>query len=69
LSSSSTVKIWTKSGTNDSSNLYMNWPEQFWLDDADCAWLKDDSQPRKTIDAICYGISGLLYVPNLDDIP
>jgi len=69
LSGSSTVKIWTKSGTNDNNDLYMNRTTQFWLDNQDCAYLRDDSQPRKTIDAICYGITGLMYIPNLDDIP
>ena len=69
LSGSSTVQIWTKSGTNDSKNLYMDRTVEFWNDNMDCAYLRDDSQPRKTIDAICYGINGQLYVPNLEQIP
>ena len=69
LNGSSTVKIWTKTGTDDSSNLYMDRTLEFWSDTKDCAYLRDDSQPRKTIDAICYGINGLLYTPNLDQIP
>ena len=69
LSGSSTVKIWTKTGTDDSTNLFMDSSVEFWNDNMDCAYLRDDSQPRKTIDAICYGIEGLFYTPNLDQIP
>lgn len=69
LNGNSTVKIWTKTGTNDSNNLYMNLTVQFWNDVSDCAYLRDDSKPRKTIDAICYGFDGLLYAPILDEIP
>lgn len=69
LNGNSTVKIWTKTGTNDSNNLYMNLTVQFWNDITDCAYLRDDSQPRKTIDAICYGINGLFFTPSLDEIP
>lgn len=69
LNGSSTVKIWTKTGTDDNNNLYMDLSVEFWNDITDCAYLRDDSKPRKTIDAICYGIDGLLYVPVLDETP
>jgi hypothetical protein len=69
LNGNTTVKIWTKTGTDDSLNIYMDSSVQFWNDTKDCAYLRDDSQPRKTIDAICYGINGQLYIPNLDQIP
>ena len=69
LNGNSTVKIWTKTGTNDSNNLFMNQTVEFWNDVSDCAYLRDDSKPRKTIDAICYGISGLFFAPISDQIP
>jgi hypothetical protein len=69
LNSNITVKIWTKTGTNDSSNLYMDRTVEFWNDVTDCAYLRDDSKPRKTIDAICYGLNGLLFIPILDEAP
>jgi hypothetical protein len=69
LNGNSTVKIWTKTGTNNSSNLYMDLTVEFWNDVSDCAYLRDDSKPRKTIDAICYGFNGLFYAPSLEEIP
>ena len=66
LNGNTTVKIWTKTGTNDSTNLYMDRTDEFWNNVSDCAYLRDDSQPRKTIDAICYGISGLFFAPSSD---
>lgn len=69
LSAGSTVKVWTKAGTNDSTNLYMGLDTEFWNDHKDCAYLRDDSHPRKSIDAICYGFDGSFYVPRLDLSP
>jgi hypothetical protein len=69
LNANSTVKVWTKVGTDDSSNLYMDLDMEFWNNSTDCAYLRDDSRPRKTIDAICYGFDGTYYVPRLDISP
>lgn len=69
LKANSTVKVWTKVGTDDSSNLYMNLEVEFWANVRDCAYLRDDSHPRKTIDAICYGFTGSFYAPILSETP
>lgn len=61
LSVGATVKIWTKHGDNNSTNIYMDREIEFWNDSTDCAYLKDDS--RKTIDGVCYGNNGLFYSP------
>jgi hypothetical protein len=63
LSVSATVKIWTKHGDDNSTNIYMDLENEFWNDSKDCAWLKDDSDPRKTIDGVCYGTNGQIYSP------
>ena len=47
-----TVTVWTKSGSNSSSTLYMNRVTEFWKDNKDCGYLKDDS--RTTKDSFCY---------------
>lgn len=52
-----TVTIWTKSGTNSSSVLYMDRELEFWKDNGDCGYLKDDS--RRTINSFCYSAAGL----------
>ena len=64
-----TVKVWTKPGVNNSTNIYMNSATEFWKDNADCAYLRDNSEPtRKTIDRICWK-DGHFYVPTLWGIP
>jgi hypothetical protein len=63
LSSGQTVKVWTKVGTNSSSQLYMNRAVQFWKDTGDCGYLKDNTTPdRKTINAFCYSATKF-YAP------
>lgn len=47
-----TVKIFTKSGTNGASQLYMNRTEPFWTDNGDCGYLKDEN--RDKINSFCY---------------
>lgn len=69
LNAGSTVKVWTKVGTDDANNLYMDRETEFWNDSRDCAYLRDDGHPRITIDAICYGYDGLFFTPSLDGIP
>ena len=54
LKTGQTVKVWTKSGTNSSSQLYMNRDVGFWKDNADCGYLKDNSSPRRKINSFCY---------------
>ena len=56
LKTGQTVKVWTKTGTNSSSVLYMNHGEQFWKDNQDCGYLKDDE--RSTINSFCYNTTG-----------
>ena len=57
LSSGQTVIVYTKVGTNSSSQLYMNQTQEFWKDNKDCGYLKNDS--RQTINSFCYSITGL----------
>lgn len=52
LDSKHEVQIWTKSGDDDSDDLYMDREEEFWNDKSDCAYVKDDD--RETVDAVCY---------------
>ncbi len=63
LSVGATVKIWTKHGDNNSTNIYMDRENQFWNNTEDCAWLKDASDSGNTIDGVCYGPNGLFYSP------
>jgi hypothetical protein len=69
LNAKATVNVWTKPGVNNSTNIYMNSATEFWKDNADCAYLRDNSEPtRKTIDRICWK-DGHFYVPALWEIP
>lgn len=52
LSAGATVKVWTKSGTNTSSNLYWGSSVPIWNDHGDCGYLRDDD--NNLIDAYCY---------------
>jgi hypothetical protein len=47
-----TVKVWTKSGTNDSSNLYWGSSVSIWNDHGDCAYLRNELNEK--IDSYCY---------------
>jgi hypothetical protein len=47
-----TVKVWTKSGINDSSNLYWNSPVEIWNNHGDCAYLRNDKNDK--VDSTCY---------------
>ena len=58
-----TVRVYTKPGTNGSSQLYMNRTEPFWKDNEDCGYLMDDSSPRKKINSFCYSVTGLFSAP------
>jgi hypothetical protein len=62
LAKGATVKVWTKGGTNNSTNIYMNWPTEFWKDNKDCAYIKIPDE-GETVDGICYGVNGLFYEP------
>jgi hypothetical protein len=58
LKTGQTVKVWTKIGTNSSSQLYMNRTVEFWKDNGDCGYLKDNSSPRRKINSFCYSTTG-----------
>ncbi|HJW90989.1 MAG TPA: lamin tail domain-containing protein, partial [Anaerolineales bacterium] len=49
----SSVKVWTKSGVNSTTNLYWNRTEPVWNDHSDCAYLRDPDQDTP-VDALCY---------------
>jgi hypothetical protein len=59
LNTGQTVKVWTKKGSNSSSALYMNLVDEFWKDNSDCGYLKDNSTSRRTINSFCYSAAGL----------
>jgi hypothetical protein len=61
LKNGQTVRVFTKSGKNGASQLYMNRTEEFWQDNKDCGYLKNED--RKTINAFCYGTSGFTAAP------
>ncbi len=53
----STVKVWTRSGSNTSTNLYWNRTTQVWNDGGDCAYIhkyNKDTNDWERIDAICF---------------
>ena len=56
-----TVKVYTKIGTNGASQLYMNQTVEFWKDNKDCGYLKNES--RQTINSFCYGTTGFTAAP------
>ena len=43
LGGDKSVKVWTRTGNNTSSNLYMGRSEPFWSDNQDTAYLRDDN--------------------------
>lgn len=47
-----TVKVWTKSGSNDSSNLYWGEKVEIWNKGSDCAWLRDEE--NELVTNYCY---------------
>lgn len=52
LSKGSKVKVWTKAGTDTSSNLYWGRTEPVWNNKNDCAYLRDDN--NDLVDKMCY---------------
>lgn len=62
LSTGQTVRVFTKTGKNEALKLYMNQTNEFWHDNKDCAYLKDDE--RNTVNAFCYGITGFTEAPD-----
>jgi hypothetical protein len=60
------VKVWTKVGSNNSSNLYWNRTEPVWDDHSDCIYLRDAE--NNLIDSLCYNESlfqRTLSLPNV----
>ena len=53
LDQDDTVRIWTKSGTNSSTNLYMNLATPVWRNSGDCGYVRDEDDDL--IDRWCYG--------------
>ncbi len=59
LGSDKAVKVWTKTGTNNSSNLYWGRTEPVWNNNSDTGYLRDDN--GDIVDVYSYG--GLLKLP------
>jgi hypothetical protein len=53
LPTGATVKVWTKSGDNTTTNIFMNRTTEFWNNNGDKAYLRDNE--GKVVDSICYG--------------
>ncbi len=53
LDSRDTVRIWTKSGTNNRTNLYMGKTAAVWRNSGDCGYIRDDN--TDLVDRWCYG--------------
>ena len=47
-----TVKVWSKSGINDLSNLYWNSSVEIWNNYNDCAYLRNEQNEK--VDSFCY---------------
>jgi hypothetical protein len=63
LTAFTTVKVWTKCGTNNPLNLYWCRTEPVWNDHGDCAYLRkpdpDDEDDTIPVDSLCYKDIGL----------
>lgn len=53
LPTGATVKVWTKSRDNTTTNIFMNRTTEFWNNHGDKAYLRDNE--GKVVDSICYG--------------
>ena len=63
LGSDKTVKVWSKSGTNDANNLYWGLEEEAWIDGGDCGYLRNEED--KLVDEYCYGNRLLTFFESL----
>jgi hypothetical protein len=64
LSGGGIMEIWTKSGDNDTDDLFMDRTEEFWKNHADCAYVTNDE--REKVDSICYQETdnlGVIFFP------
>lgn len=52
LGEDKTVKVWTKSGDDTSTDLYWDSDEPIWNDGGDCAYLRDER--NVLVDQYCY---------------
>ena len=52
LGEDKSVKVWTKTGQNTSSNLYLGQTVPIWDNQADCAYLRDEN--GDLVDKYCY---------------
>ncbi|HWQ82987.1 MAG TPA: lamin tail domain-containing protein, partial [Anaerolineales bacterium] len=66
LDTDDSVKIWTKSGTNNNSNLYMAKATPVWRNSGDCGYLRDNTDDHELVDRWCYGN---LANRNLEPLP
>jgi hypothetical protein len=56
LYAGATVKVWSKSGVNTTTDLYWGSPVPIWNDHGDCAYLRDaENDP---VDSLCYSDPG-----------
>lgn len=55
IAGNGTITIWSKAGTNTSTNYYLGRTTPFWTNNGDCAYLRDDD--RNLLDVFCYGAS------------
>jgi hypothetical protein len=55
------VRVWTKSGSDDSDDLFMDRSEPVWNDNQDCAYLRDeDDEP---VSSHCAPLTGIFNIP------
>ena len=54
------VRVWTKSGSDDSNDLYMDRSQPVWNDNGDCAYLRDEN--NEFVHSICT-LNGIIYIP------
>lgn len=54
LAAGKTVQVWTKSGTDTATNLYMDRNAAIWDKEGNCIRLRDDESPSQLVDEYCY---------------
>lgn len=59
LNAYTTVKVWTKAGVNNPTNLYWGRTTPVWNDSSDCAYLRDEDDEK--VDSVCYQRTGLAF--------
>jgi len=54
LAAGKTVQVWTKSGTDSTTNLYMDRSAPIWPKTGDCIRLRNDESPSQLVHEYCY---------------